>query len=142
MRPKRLPYNFSEKAIDHYYESYFQKKHIDDEDNIAILSEIVLVSVGSKEAYNDLQRCISPRLYLIKSCETTYEFLFKFFNHPQCLINSKIFQEEYFKFFDNPFKRKDAWNDLIYKLKSFKHLHPDLNFDFENPYENSDELLF
>lgn len=141
MRPKRLPYNFSEKALDHYYQYYYQKKHIDEESNIAILSEIIALSVDTEESHRDLERCVNTRLHLFKSCETTYEFIFKFVNHLHSLINSKVFQKEYFKLFDRPFLKKDLWNDLIYKLK-FKHLHSNLNFDFANPYENSDELIF
>jgi hypothetical protein len=139
-RPKRLTYNFSEESSDHYYKFYFQKKHIDEEDNIAILLEIICISLNTEKSWRDLKRCSDLRIKLFEKTQTPFEFVLYFFNGPG-IHSVTLYSKEYYKIFDEPCTKKILWDDLVYKLK-FKHLHPDLDFNFPNPYENSDEVIF
>lgn len=139
-RPLRLPYEFSEYSIDHYYQYYFQKKHIDEENNLAILAEIVAVSLGTEESLKLLEETVQKRIEIFNKSETSYEFVYRFF-HEKFIFSILTLSEEYNKLFESSYPKKLLWDDLVYKLK-FKHLHSDLNYDFPNPYENSNELIF
>lgn len=141
-RPNRLPYKFPEFAIDYYYKFYSHGKNIDEEDNCPILLEIMVISLGRKETMDLLLSSADMRIKLHSISKSTFEFMCLFFNYfIRDRSHMNFIKSAYYKLFDAPFPKKLLWEDFIYKFK-FKHLHPDLDFNFPNPYKNSDEVVF
>jgi len=137
MRTERTNYKFSLKTRKHYYNYYFNYKTLEQEDNVLILVELILVDLNEEE--NILNPTITKRIEIFDRNETDLVKFAKFFLFSVDLLNK--YKVIYLLLFKTPCTKKQLWDDLVYKLK-FKHLHPDLNYDFPNPYENSDKLIF
>lgn len=136
MRAERTNYKFSLETRKYYYNCYFNYKTLEQEDNILILLELILVDLNKNKM---IEKSMEKRVKIFDRSETDLVKFTIFFAY---LVDSiDKYKPIYLLLFKTPCTKKQLWDDLVYKLK-FKHLHPDLNYDFPNPYENSDKLIF
>lgn len=136
MNPKKTNYNFSIETRRYYYQKYFNYKRLEEEDNILILLELFLID---KKFFNLIYDINTECNRLFAMEKNFNRFFICFYVYLIDII--KKYKSFYFLIFEEPCTKEELWNDLEYKLKfvkDFKHLE----FNFTNPYKDSNKFVF
>ena len=132
--------------IKEIWKNYYKVEFDPKEKNITILLELVLLysTLYEKKHINFSNSLIIKRNEL----ELKYNFLYPKEFFIDFLEYGILMFEKYPEIVNLTYKgkyyKKDIWEDLIEKLKRFnfyKDYEVNVDFNFENPYENSDEFV-
>ena len=136
MNPKMTNYKFSVETKRYYYQEYFNYKTLEEEDNVLILLELLLIDKKIIDLIDNINTECNQLFDMEKNLNKFFIFFYVY------LIDIiKKYKSFYFLIFDEPCTKKKLWNDLEYKLKfvkDFKHLE----FNFTNPYKDSNKFVF